>query len=281
MDTHSKNNPPRESRLLLPVRVEFEGGLTDNEIKGEGRSTDLSVNGCSVESEQRFSPQMFLSLRIHLPNCAQPVTVTIARVRWAEESVFGVEFIQLPHNDQLRLKHLTKETHEGEAMSISHVHLRPKEGPYTILVVDDDSDMLRLCAKTLARDGFNVLQALGSVEAMEICSTYVGDIHIVLVDVMLDPPAFQLRTEKAHCHRVHGHTLVKGLRAKREGLQAVMMSANSLVSLTKNGIDLEGVPFLSKPFSREKMIATILQQLEGQRLAAAPCAMSPKPSVDL
>lgn len=281
MDTHSKNNQPRASRLLLPVRVEFEGGLTDNEIKGEGRSTDLSSNGCSIESEQRISPQMFLTLRIHLPNCPKAVTVTIARVRWAEESVFGVEFIQLPHNDQLQLKHLTKETHEGEAMSIPQVHLRPKEGPYTILVVDDDSDMLRLCAKTLARDGFNVLQALGSVEAMEICSTYVGEIHIALVDVMLDPPALQLRKEKAHCHRVHGHTLVQGLTAKREGLQAVMMSANSLVSLTKNGIDLEGVPFLSKPFSREKMIATILKQLEGHRLAAAPCAMSPKPSVDL
>jgi CheY-like chemotaxis protein len=277
MDTHRKNNPPRESRLLLPVRVEFEGGLTGNEIKGEGRSADLSINGCSVESEQRLSPQMFLTLRIHLPSSTKAVTVTIARVRWAEESVFGVEFIQLPYNDQLRLKDLTKETHVGDPISIPQVHLRPQEGPYTILVVDDDADMLRLCAKTLARDGFNVLQALGSVEAMEICSTYAGVIHIVLVDVMLDPPDFQLRKEKAHCHRVHGHTLVRGLTAKRKGLQAVMMSASSLASLAKNGIDLEGVPFLSKPFSREKMIATILQQLEGRRLAVDSDAITPKP----
>jgi FixJ family two-component response regulator len=280
MHSHPTKKQPRESRLLFRVRIEFEGGLSDNEIKGEGHSIDLNVNGCSVESEQRISPGMYLTLRFHLPDRGVPVTVTIARVRWAQDSVFGVEFIQMPHNDQLRLKHLTKETHEGEAMSTPQAPLRPQEGPYTILVVDDDSDMLCLCAKTLAQDGFNVLQALGSTEAMEICSTHVGDIHIALVDVMLDPPAFQLKTEKLHCPRVHGHTLVKGLTAKRKGLRVVMMSAHSLVSLTKNGIDLEGIPFLSKPFSREKMITTIRQQLEGHRLAAAPSGMSHKPSVD-
>lgn len=278
--THPKNKQPRESRLLLPVRVEFKGGLSDNEIRGEGRSTDLNVNGCSVETEQSISPGMYLTLRIHLPDRAVPVTVTLARVRWVQDSVFGVEFIQLPHNDQRRLKHLTKEIHEDEAMLKPQAHLRPQEGPYTILLVDDDSDMLCLMAKTLAQDGFNVLQALGSTEAMEICSTHVGDIHIALVDVMLDPPAFQLRTEKLHYPRVHGDTLVKHLTTKRKGLHVIMISAHSLVSLKKNGIDLEDLPFLSKPFSREKMITTIRQQLESHRLAAAPCEMSHKPSVD-
>jgi PleD family two-component response regulator len=213
---------------------------------------------------------MYLTLRVHLPDRAVPVTVTLARVRWVRDSVFGVEFIRLPYNDQLRLNQLTQETHKDEAMSIPQAPLSPQESPHTILVVDDDPDMLHLCARTLARAGFNVLQASGSTEAMEICTTHVGDIHIVLVDVMLDPLAIQLRTEQLHCPRVHGHVLVKGLTAKRTGLRAVMMSAHSKVTLTKNGIDLEGVTLLSKPFSREKLIATIRRQLK-----------SHKPSVDL
>jgi len=94
--------------------------------------------------------------------------------------------------------------------------MSPQESPYTILVVDDDLEILKLCTLILTRYGFNVLQALGSTEAMQICSTHVGDIHLVLVDLMLDPPVFQLRTEKQPYLRVHGHTLFNGLRKTRK-----------------------------------------------------------------
>lgn len=260
----------RKTRVLLRVRVEFEGGLSEHEIQGEGYSTDLNVTGCSIESTCPLSPGMYLTLRIHLTDGAHPVTVTLARVRWAHEASFGVEFIQLPQNDQKRLNHLTTEAQENEAFSIVQAPLSPPGGAYTILVVDDDPAMLHLCAKMLERDGFKVLQASGSTEAMSICTTHGGDIHIAMVDVMLQPPAFQIQSEKLHCPRVHGHTLAMGLMAKRRGLRVIMMSTTPKASLANNGIDLSGVPFLSKPFSREKMITTIRQQLEAVKQPVAP-----------
>ena len=206
-----KNAKSRKARILLRVRVEFEGGLTGHEIAGEGHSADLNVTGCSVESDHNLSPGMYLTLRIHLSDGALPVTVTLARVRWTQDSLFGVEFIQLPHRDQLRLTQMTQETHGDETLSIPHIPLTPPAGSCTILVVDDDPDMLDLCAKMLERDGYTILTAVGSTEAMAVCETHVGDIHIALVDVLLQPPAFRIKTGKLHSVRVHGHTLALGL----------------------------------------------------------------------
>lgn len=261
-DMDPKNAPSRKARMLLRVRVEFEGGLTGHDITGEGHSADLNVTGCSVEGDHSLSPGMYLTLRIHLSDGALPITVTLARVRWAQDSLFGVEFIQLPHSDQLRLTQMTQEPPGDEALSIPHVPLISPTGACTILVVDDDPAQLHLCAKMLERDGFTVLTAVGSTEAMAVCAKHVGNIHIALVDVMLQPPAFQIKTEKQHSVRVHGHTLALGLTAQRPGLRTIMMSSNPIQLLATNGIDLGDALFLLKPFSRAKMITAIRQQLE-------------------
>jgi len=209
------------------------------------------------------------SVRIHLSDLAVPVTVSMARVRWVRDSQFGIEFIQLPHQDQLRLTQVSEETQEDEAMSIPKASTSPKQGSYTILVVDDDPEMLDFCTLTLTRGGFNVLQALGSTEAAQICSTHVGDIHLVLVDVMLYPQTLAYKTEKQPHIRVHGHTLLNGLLEMRKGLRPVMMSAHSKSELEKNGIAIGDTPFLQKPLFAETLMATIRQQVEGHRLEEA------------
>jgi DNA-binding NtrC family response regulator len=49
-----------------------------------------------------------------------------------------------------------------------------------------------------------------------------------------------------------------------------MMSTNSKATLANNGIDLSDVPFLLKPFSHEKMMSVIRQQLERHTDSVAP-----------
>ena len=49
-----------------------------------------------------------------------------------------------------------------------------------------------------------------------------------------------------------------------------MMSTNSKASLANNDIDLSDVPFLLKPFSHEKMMTLIRQQLESRTDSVAP-----------
>lgn len=271
IDSHTEQ--PGTPCPLRRVLLEFEGwGLSNSAIKGNGQTTDLLVTGCRIESNQCVSPGMLLTLRLHLPDHAGPMTVTLARVRSSRDSVFEVEFVHLPEDDQRRLTQVLEAPHEYEALAIPPAPLSPQKGPYTILVVDDAPDMLRLCATTLASDGFNVLQASGSTEALDICLTHVGEIHLALVDVMLPPHDPQLM--KAYSRpRVHGPQLVRNLLAKRKGLRVVLMSAHSKARLRHNGIDLVGLtkaPFLSKPFSRETLLSTIRQQVESQTPSVTP-----------
>lgn len=264
-----RNRHSRKARVLLRARIQFEGGPSDGPVKGVGYSTDMNMSGCSIEGAQHFIPGMYLTLRIHLRGLVEPVTVALARVRWAQSQEFGVEFIQFAEKDKLRLGPLIQESSEDEPLEMPGTDRSSQEGPYTILVVDDDADTLHLCVRTLTRQGFTVLQALGSAEAMQICSMHVGMIHLALVDAMLDPPVFQLRAEKRSNLRVHGHMLAQGLMEKRKALRVIMMSASSKTGLKKNGIEIGDVPFLKKPLSREKLLATVRQELERPRFKVA------------
>ena len=104
------------SRVLLRARVEFEGGPSDGLIKGAGYSTDMNMSGCSIESAKPLSPGMYLTLRIHLRGLMVPVTVALARVRWAQDREFGVEFIQFAEQDKLRLGPLFQEVPEDQPL---------------------------------------------------------------------------------------------------------------------------------------------------------------------
>lgn len=269
MKNPAHNKKSRKSRVLLRARIEFEGGPSDGPIKGAGYSTDMNMSGCSIECAQHFRPGMYLTLRIHLRGLVEPVTVALARVRWAQDQEFGVEFIQFAEQDKLRLHPLFQELSDDEPLEDRATDRGTQEEPCTILVVDDDVDVLHLCVQTLTRQGFTVLRALGSAEAMQICSSHGGMIHLALVDAMLDPPVFQLRAEKRSHVRVHGPMLVQGLIEKRNALRVIMMSANSKAGLQKNGIEVGDIPFLKKPFSREKLLATIRQELESCRFRVA------------
>ena len=97
---------------------------------------------------------------------------------------------------------------------------------------------------------------------MEICVRYGEEIHLALVDVMLSPQDPQWMTERTSWPRVHGHKLILNLLAKRKGLRAVMMSATSTRRLRNNGINLAGLPFLSKPFTPQELLRTIRHQWE-------------------
>ena len=66
----------------------------------------------------------------------------------------------------------------------------------TILVVDDDPSTMLICVKTLRAEGFTVLEAEGSSEALKILATHQEPIDLLLTDLMLAPPGFQLAADK-------------------------------------------------------------------------------------
>lgn len=135
----------------------------------------------------------------------------------------------------------------------------------TILVVDDDPSMMLICAKTLRAEGFIVLEAEGSSEALEILATHPKPIDLLLIDLMLPPPGFQLTSTSNLYPHVHGHEVIQRTLAMKKTFRVILMSSLSEQDRKVYRIVTDRVPFLQKPFSVETMM-----QLVKAALVAAP-----------
>jgi DNA-binding NtrC family response regulator len=126
----------------------------------------------------------------------------------------------------------------------------------TILVVDDDSDLLLLCATHLRSADYSVLMALGSAEAQATCDVYPKKIDLILLDALLYPTAVDVDHERNVTPRVHGDKLIPLLRLKRPFSRFLLMSASNPWTLGGRGMHgvLRTYPFLQKPFTKQALL---------------------------
>jgi CheY-like chemotaxis protein len=143
----------------------------------------------------------------------------------------------------------------------------------TILVVDDDPSTRLICAKTLRAEGFTVLEAEGSSEALKILATHPKPIDLLITDLMLPPPGFRLASTKNPYPRVHGHDIIQRTLAMKRTSRVILMSSLSKPERKAYRLVTDQVPFLQKPFSVETMM-----QLVHAVLAAAPLTYASPPA---
>lgn len=137
----------------------------------------------------------------------------------------------------------------------------PRSASPTILVVDDEPSITKLCKTVLQQAGFSVLDADGSSDALKICTQHEGSIDLLLTDLILPPPGFQLASSANQFPHVHGHELaVRALRI-RQDLRIILMSGNVDQDLAGYGIRRGDLPFLPKPFEHQALVALVHQTL--------------------
>ncbi len=127
----------------------------------------------------------------------------------------------------------------------------------TILVVDDEPSILTLCTALLKDAGFMVLGADGSPEALKLLTEYKEPIDLLLTDLVLPPPRFQLALTSNQFPHVNGHELAVRATVIRSGLRIILMSGNPDKDLVSHGIKRGTLPFLAKPFERDRLIALV------------------------
>ena len=137
----------------------------------------------------------------------------------------------------------------------------PRSLSPTILVVDDEPSITKLCKTILQQAGFLVLEADGSSEALKICTQHEGPIDLLLTDLILPPPGFQLASSSNQFPHVHGHELALRALRMRKNLRVALMSGNIDKDLGGYGIRLGNLPFLSKPFDQQALVALVRQTL--------------------
>ena len=95
-------------RVYERLHTDFPVMFAGETYVGEGTVLNESVPGCAIQSRERVQPGAYLEMRLLVPDSASPLRVGLAKVRWSEERRFGVEFIQMPGRDQVRLGQLVK-----------------------------------------------------------------------------------------------------------------------------------------------------------------------------
>jgi DNA-binding NtrC family response regulator len=140
-------------------------------------------------------------------------------------------------------------------------NIAPQSVSPTILVIDDEPTITKLCKTILQQAGFSVLTADGSSEALKICTQHEGPIDLLLTDLILPPPGFQLASSSNQFPHVHGHDLAVRALGIRKDLRVILMSGNVDKDLAGYGIRRGELPFLPKPFDQQALVALVRQTL--------------------
>ncbi|HOJ71392.1 MAG TPA: response regulator, partial [Syntrophorhabdaceae bacterium] len=118
----------------------------------------------------------------------------------------------------------------------------------TVLLVEDEKDVLELCSRMLEELGYRVISANGPNEAIKEVQEYTGVIHLLLTDVIMP--------------EMNGKELAKAIRDIRPDIRCLFMSGYTNNAIIHNGIIMEGITYIQKPFSLHELSIKVRQALD-------------------
>lgn len=115
---------------------------------------------------------------------------------------------------------------------------------YTILLVDDDPLVSGLVEATLSAQGYRVLAARDSDQALRLSDSHEGPIHLLIADQVMPP--FMSGQEVATC-----------LRLMRPDLMVLYISGYGATDSVVDEVGDAYAAFLAKPFSPQDLVAKV------------------------
>ena len=114
----------------------------------------------------------------------------------------------------------------------------------TVLVVDDDREIVGAIALALEKEGYRVLRAYDGMEALD--HALDQELRLILMDVMMP--------------RLDGLSAVLRIRERRN-LPIIVLSAKSEESDKVLGLSMGADDYVTKPFSTQELVARVRSQL--------------------
>lgn len=127
---------------------------------------------------------------------------------------------------------------DSGSRSFSEASTQRSDSKALILVVDDDSRILRFLRPSLRLAGYDVVTATGGEEALKLVES--GKPDIMLLDILMSP--------------MDGFEVLRRLRTTSE-LPVIAISAHT--SAAEKALNLGANDFLSKPFRPDELVKRI------------------------
>jgi DNA-binding NtrC family response regulator len=121
----------------------------------------------------------------------------------------------------------------------------------SILLVDDDPDLLQYIATTLSRYGYDVLPAESPEQALRIHNEHKGEIGLLLTDVVMPG--------------LNGPDLAQAILRRDPDLRILFMSGYNVNHLARFGDILTGYEVLGKPFTPAELLQAVNSMVGGNR----------------
>ena len=126
----------------------------------------------------------------------------------------------------------------------------PEGGTETLLLVEDEEQILHLASRILGDRGYRVLSASSPEEACRIVERHTGPIHLLLSDVVMPG--------------MNGKELQERIEKMRPGIRTVFMSGYTAESVGHRGILGKCVAFVQKPFTAYSLAEKVRLALDSR-----------------
>jgi DNA-binding NtrC family response regulator len=113
----------------------------------------------------------------------------------------------------------------------------------SLLIVDDNSDLVSVCGEFLTDCGFRVLKAFSGSEAVELCAGDAGAVGLAIVDLNMP--------------ELDGPSTIDALKQSSPALRVIVISGAMLVPYFAKLNDLGVRDFLPKPFELDGLLESI------------------------
>jgi signal transduction histidine kinase/ActR/RegA family two-component response regulator len=130
-------------------------------------------------------------------------------------------------------------------------------GAETVLIVEDQVDVLEIASLALRSKGYRVLEASSPADALSICNSYEGPIHLVLTDVVLPG--------------MSGPELAILLKLSRPSTLIIYMSGYAIEAIAERGVIPADVEYVAKPFTVSEIQARVRAVLNRASSGVSAC----------
>jgi CheY-like chemotaxis protein len=144
--------------------------------------------------------------------------------------------------------YLPRHAGKTERASVEDSNPSAKGGMQTVLLVEDEPAILKLSKNLLEKLGYTVLSASTPDEAIHLAQAHIGEIHLLLTDVVMPV--------------MNGRDLAKRMLLIRSHIKCLFMSGYTADVIASQGVLDEGVYFIQKPFSMNALASKVREAMK-------------------
>jgi CheY-like chemotaxis protein len=236
--TASFNDRARKSRR---IRCQLPVTFTAPALPEPCTSLNLSANGILLSCPGDFLAGQRVSIDLHIDAslrvCAQ------AEICWTNKAagLVGLRFVDMPPSDRAHLDKLLDRFFRSERQSQA-------AAPRTVVVADDEPEILKLLTTVLMKHGYRTFQAVNGSEALSLIRELLP--RVVVMDILMP--------------QIDGVDICKTMRADAEMLDipVIFVSALNEHELHKVADDAGATDYLQKPVILSELINLVGRYLK-------------------